>query len=164
MIDHRIAFSGFLLLAVTSPALAQDATRQAETRLPPSQIGKILEIEGPPGSVIVVRGAQAYALQAGDALFKGDRVVTRINGSVTLSGTDCERRLEPTTSVVVDDDLCRATLASVEDGSPLLQISGGLAAAGIGATPLLLPGLLGTGAAAAAVAGGLSSSATLVSP
>ncbi len=160
----RKAFVGCFLLAVAPAALAQGPTSQPAPRLPPSQIGKIIEIEGPPGSVIVVRGAQAYALQPGDALFKGDRVVTRSNGSVTLSANECERRLDPTTTLVVDGDICGTTLVTLDDPNSFIPLAAVGSSIGIGATPFLLPGILGAGATAAALTGSESSSTAEVQP
>lgn len=162
----RIAFVGCFILAMAPVALAQGPTNQPATRLPPSQIGKIVTIEGPPGSVIVVRGAQAYALQPGDALFIGDRVVTRSNGSVTLSANECERRLDPTTSLVMDGDVCAASLVTLDDPNsfiPTAALASGVGI-GVGATPFILPGVAAAGATAAALTGSESSSIVEVSP
>jgi hypothetical protein len=152
----RMAFVGCCLLATAPAALAQGPTRLPATPLPPSQIGKIIGIDGPPGSVIVVRGAQAYALQPGDALFKGDRVVTRSNGSVTLSANECERRLDPTTTLVVDGDICGTSLVTLDDPNSFIPIAAGGGIASVGAISFILPSFAVAGATAAALTGSAS--------
>lgn len=118
----------------------------------PSEVGKVLETEGPLGAVIVLRGAQSYALQVGDLLFRGDRVITRSNGGAKLVAGGCERLLDEATSIAIDDDVCEVvpvTLASVAAGTGVVGIAGG--GAGVGATPTWV-GLLTAGGAAAAAA------------
>jgi hypothetical protein len=139
-----------------SAAVAQPPTT-------PSQMGIVTSTEGPQGSVIVVRGSQAYALMTGDALFEGDRIVTRSNGEVTFSANDCEKTLEPTSSIVVDDEICDVVPIVVANADPIAKVALAPASgAEVGAaTPFLLPGLLATGGAAAAVAGSRSSSSVV---
>jgi hypothetical protein len=117
------------------------------------EAGKVIEVGGPVGAVIVVRGAQSYELNSGDLLFPGDRIVTRMNGSVKLSVSACEVSVDPTSSIVIDKDVCAVpplTLAYstlVIPGSPSLADP---AAGSVGATPGVLTLLAASGAAAAA--------------
>src|ERR1044071_5377291 len=91
----------------------------------PSQLGKVLEIRGPLGAVIVLRGAQTYALQVGDILFEDDRVVTRSNGRVKLVANGCERSLDPASSILIEADICKVppvTLTSLPSAAGLLAV------------------------------------------
>ena len=129
------------------PASAQEA---------PSAAGKVVLAGGPSGAVIVMRGAQAYALQTGDILFLGDRIYTRSNGSAKLSVEGCEKELGATASIVIDAAICKAvpvTLSTKDlgvGGAATLAVAAPVGA-GIGQTPQLL-GLLAAGGGAAAAA------------
>lgn len=132
---------------ITTPsATAQQASSEA---------GKVIEIGGPLGSVIVLRGAQSYALQTGDLLFDGDRVFTRSNGTAKLVANGCERSLDPAASLVIDKEVCKIAPITLAGGEAAIaaQIASEASAAGaaLGSTPAVL-GLLAEGGAVAAAA------------
>lgn len=137
-------------------AVAQQAPESAGPLGGPGQVGKVVEIEGPQGSVIVVRGSQAYSLVAGDVLFEGDRIVTRSNGVVTISANGCEKTLSPTMSVIVDDELCNVAPITLVAAESIPELAAQSVPQVVGATPFFLPGLAAAGASAAALNGSRS--------
>jgi hypothetical protein len=145
-------------VAIAPIASAQRGEAAPGGRQTPSQIGEILSIDGPDGSVIVVRGAQAYALVKGDLLFRGDRIVTRTNGTVTFAAEGCEKSLAPTASIVLDDAICKAAPVTLAEADPVVPPPPAGAPIAVGATTFALPGLLAAGAGAAALTGSQSTS------
>ena len=116
----------------------------------PEKRGSVVETTGPGASVVVLRGAQAYTLGAGDLLFDGDKVFTRSTGTARLRLELCELDLPEASFIEVDAAICLATPVVLEAGTSLEGISIGTSAQ-VGASPSLLP-LLATGAAAAGAA------------
>jgi hypothetical protein len=92
-------------------------------------------------------------------LFEGDRVVTRSNGSAKVAANGCEKTLKVTTSIVVNSELCTTLPIQLVGVDPLAPAGSTPA---IGATALVLPGLLASGATASALTG--SETKTTASP
>lgn len=128
----------------------------------PSRVGAVKTIEGPLASVIVVRGAQTYALLDGDALFEGDRIITRSNGRVNIAVYNCEKALEPTASIVLDDEVCAVAPVTVasNDPAPGLASPPSVSTTLVGATPAMVMLLAGGGGAASALSSSNSSTSS----
>jgi len=114
----------------------------------------VVSLDGPAGSVLVLRGNETFSLVAGDTLFEGDKVFTRSNGAVKITFSGCEQNLVGASSIEIGAAFCNATPFTLAQndvvGGVTIGASGG---GGIGATPILL-GLLGAGGVAAAAGGG----------
>ena len=148
--------ASLLLIPLTTAGRAATAQTpsQVDPRVTTSQRGKVVAVEGPEGSVVVLRGAQAYALLQGDLLFEGDRVFTRANGRVTLVANGCEQRLEPAGSITVDGAFCEAAPVVLADAGGTAGALQGMSApaSSVGASPALLTTLVAAGGAATAAA------------
>lgn len=147
----KLLASGLIAAVLSTQFVATAQTPNAGgTRVASTERGKVTAMEGPEGSVVVVRGSQAYALLLGDVLFEGDRIFTRANGRVTLQAGRCEQTLGPAASIIVDDQMCEA--------APVMVANAGAAAPGaVGANPAIvttLATLAAGGGAAAALGGG----------
>jgi hypothetical protein len=123
-------------------------------------VGEVLQASAAPGSVLVLRSNETYSLAVGDALFEGDRVVTRTNGAARLSAFGCIIDLASSSLVFINAETCE-TAPVVLSGA---ELSGTLGAPAegeglIGGAPLVL-GLVGGGGAAAAAANGGGSTFT----
>lgn len=129
----------------------------------PSRVGAVKTIEGPLASVIVVRGAQTYALRDGDALFEGDRIITRSNGRVNIAVYNCEKALEPTASIVLDDQVCGVAPVTVAGNDPALGLASPPSGPPIpvAATPAVVMLLAGAGGAASALSSSNSSTSSV---
>lgn len=153
-----ISAVAFGTLLAHGQGVAQTPSSASAGRTSQAEMGRIVSVEGPEGSVIVVRGAQAYALLAGDVLFRGDRVITRSSGRVTLSSADCEKTLQPTASLIIDDEVCKAAPVMLADGDGIGELALIAAPPLVGATPATLTTLAVAGGTAAALNGGGSQS------
>jgi hypothetical protein len=117
------------------------------------EAGSVATITGDPGSVIVMRGGESFTLSSGDAIFDGDRVVTRSGGAVELQSSDCTRALGASSSIVIGADFCETTIVSAEETilADSEIIEGGTPGA---ALPIVGAVLAAAGAAGAAGGGG----------
>ena len=109
--------------------------------------GEVVTTTGDAGSTILIRGGETFSLAAGDQLFDGDRIVTRLGASVELQIDDCTRTLDEGLTIVIDDAFCEAVFASADETilaeagltqgtAPLLPVLGGAAVIGGGAAAL----------------------------
>jgi hypothetical protein len=149
-----IAAGLFAAASVVSVSIAQEGAGSAVPAGEPGvvstaddeDVGVVKEIEGPAGSVLVLRGNQTYSLAVGDLLFSGDQVFTRTNGKVRGEYYECELNLDSAESRVIEPDCAippvELASASVVGG---VTIGTGAAAGAVGATPFVLPGLLAAG-------------------
>lgn len=141
-----------LSLAVAAAALLMAGSAQADETS--GSLGTVTVTDGPIDSVLILRGNTTYRLQEGDALFDGDLVFTRTNGSTTLKLNGCTVELPKASSLSIGSESCNSAptqLASTEViGGYEIAASGG----GVGGTPALLGlALLASGGAAAASGG-----------
>ena len=129
------------VLCFSAPAFAQVGEEP---------IGSVTAIEG---EVIVARGAKTEKLGDGDLIFPGDRVMTRSDGTITISVADCSQSIEPTSSIVVDAEFCTKSPIKLAQGdvAPIAETGGiGGVGAAVGGGTLLAA----AGVAAAASGGG----------
>lgn len=131
-----IAIVGLLVAPV---AFAQDAEGTVAT---------VSKVVGDDATVVVIRDADAYALETGDGLFEGDRVIVRTSSTVEITGADCTVSLEESQSLTLSSNLCDDEVAFLAVDAPLL--AGGAVGS---AAPLwsLFAASAGTTAAAADV-------------
>lgn len=149
-----------LALAVAVPAVAHA-----------QQVGTVASVSGPQGSVLVVRGSETYFLSSGDALFAGDQIFVRSEGSVELSGSGCSVPLSANSSMTLGADMCQSTPVDFNGDVPgangatgageiaaagPVEIVGG-AVAGANPAVLAVAGIVGVGGIAAAASDGDSS-------
>jgi hypothetical protein len=159
-------------LIVTVAAVAASGAGVAfaqpdQANQPPSQVGAVLDIEGPPGSVLVGRSSQTYELEVGSPIFGGDTIYTRGNGTTTVdfSGLgDCSVAVPPASSIVVNAEVCvtppTELAADFEIGGSEIGSAGGAAAGGVGG----VFGIAGLAAAGVAAAVGASNNDSPTSP
>ena len=132
--------SGFILAAY-----AQEGT-------PPTQVvlGEVVATTGGADATLVIRGGEVFSLTPGSPLFEGDRIVTRVGGTLQIQTQGCRRDMSGSSTVVMNTGFCTASFASA-DAATLDAVSAAQAGAatGAGAALPVLGGLL----AAAGVAG-----------
>lgn len=136
---------GFIATAVATVAMVGASFAQPGRG---SSVGEITALEGPVGSVLIVRGNQTYSLSVGDKLFPGDQVWTRTNGKVSLKYYTCTANLNNAESITVAQT-CAAAAALPVDGSvgnvAVAATTGGTAA-GVPAVLATVLGLAGVAA------------------
>lgn len=131
---------GAAAVALALPVFAQEA-------------GQATVVTGGDGSVIVMRGGASYSLSSGDAIFAGDRIVTRSGGAVNVEINGCVREIGASSTIVVSDDFCEAVIASTDE--TILADAEIIEGATTGSVlPLVGLAVLGGGVAAAAGGGG----------
>jgi hypothetical protein len=162
-----ISMRTFARLAVVSLMVCGGVCAPASAQQPPAEAGKLVSADGPLGSVLVLRGAQTYALVPGDILFMGDRVLTRSNGKAILSASGCEVTLEASASIAINDQFCNAppvTLAAAESAAPIAAAPAAPGTPDVGALAGggLLTALVAVGAAAAGSGGGAANNSVPV--
>jgi len=133
--------------AVALSPLGLAPVAQAQT---PAVIGSVVSIEGPVGSVLVVRGSQTYSLTVGDVLFEGDQVFTRTMGAVKIQTPGCMKDITSASSIVLGSLFCNAQPVTLASSQVVGGVQIGAAAGGVvGATPALLSLAVVAGGAAA---------------
>jgi hypothetical protein len=128
--------------------------------LPPSAFavdpGNVVRMMSAPGTVFVIRNSEVFQLNAGDAVFEGDKIFTRNYGAMVFKFAGCEKGLGgrqmievKASSFCTDVPTVLAPDASVAGIAIVDATGGGI----VGGTPtLLLGGLLASGGVAAAAA------------
>jgi hypothetical protein len=144
------SFKTLCLIGIASVAMVFSASAQ--------EAGQAVTVTGGDGSVIVMRGGESYSLASGDAIFAGDRIVTRSGGSVSVEVNGCVRDIGASSTIVVNDNFCEAVIASADEtilaDAPIVE---GTSTGSV--LPLVGLAVLGGGAAAAAGGGGGGASA-----
>lgn len=127
--------------------------------------GKITESVGPENSALILRGTTSFALSDGDKLLDGDTVVTRANGRVRISLSDCEIDLPEEASLVINEESCHS---SPTPSASINAIGGAIINFTNGAVPStaapVIAGVAATGVAASAVTGSGNSTPKPTSP
>jgi hypothetical protein len=118
----------------------------AAAAVDPAHVGVVSAVDGPEGSVLVLKGSETRVLNEGDVLFENDQVFTRSSGKATLAFEGCTLDLSAASSVIVNDQVCSAAYVGV-----LQDPAGGAGGAG---------GAAG-GAAAGGAAAGLGAGAII---
>jgi hypothetical protein len=127
--------------------------------LPPSAFavdpGNVVRMLSAPGTVYVIRNSEVFELNAGDAIFEGDRIFTRNYGAMVFKFAGCEKGLGgrqiievKASSFCTDVPTVLAADANVAGIAIVDATGGGI----VGGTPTLLGGLLASGGVAAAAA------------
>ena len=144
------SFKTLCLMGIASVGLVFSAAAQ--------EAGEAVTVTGGDGSVIVMRGGESYSLASGDAIFAGDRIVTRSGGGVNVAINGCVREIGASSTIVVSDDFCEAMIASADETMLAdAEIVEGTSTGSV--LPLVGLAVLGGGAAAAAGGGGGGDSA-----
>lgn len=134
----KTAIIAAVALLGSQAALAQGAARN----------GTVTSVEGPAGSVLVVRGSEVFTLSAEDALFSGDQVFTRSNGGAELQFSGCTKTLQAASSITVNATVCDVVPVVLSGDQVIAGVQvGATGVGGIGATG----GIAGALAAAALV-------------
>jgi len=130
------------------------------------ELGAAVTVSGDQGSVLVIRGGETFSLSEGDALFEGDKIVTREGGNTVLSAFGCSQTLGPQQTMMMTPQFCSMQPVQVAASGGGAGAAGGGAAGGAsgagagaaagGVSPVLLAGgaLLVAGGIAAAASGG----------
>ena len=137
--------SGFILAAYA---------QEGATTSPGAVVGEVVSTTGGVDATLVIRGGEVFSLTPGSPLFEGDRIVTRVGGTLHIQTPGCLRDMSGSSTVVMNTGFCEATFASA-DAATLDAVSTAQAGAGAGAGAALpvLGGLLAA-AGVAGVAGG----------
>jgi hypothetical protein len=85
----------------------------AAAAVDPAHVGVVSAVDGPEGSVLVLKGSETRVLNAGDVLFENDQVFTRSSGKATLAFEGCTLDLSSASSVIVNDQVCSAAYVGV---------------------------------------------------
>ncbi len=90
--------------------------------------GKVTNITGETGEVIVQRGTAIYSLGPDDEIFPGDKVTTQAGGTVRISAFDCTVELDPKQSIVINAEFCDTPPVTLNGGGArtALLIGGGV--------------------------------------
>lgn len=129
--------------------------------LPPSAFavdpGSIVRVMSEPDTVFVIRNSEVFQLNAGDAVFEGDRIFTRNYGAVVFRFAGCEKGLggrqiiEVKASTFCTDVPTVLAADATVAGIAIVDPTGGGV---VGGTPTLLGGILASGGVAAAASQG----------
>jgi hypothetical protein len=116
----------------------------AAVAVAPAHVGVVSAVDGPEGSVLVLKGSETRVLNEGDVLFENDQVFTRASGKATLAFEGCTLDLSAASSVVINDQVCSAGPVGVRQGAGGGGAAGGGAAggaAGLGAGAIIIAGV-----------------------
>ena len=154
-------------IAMAAIAVGTASAQQIQAAAPAGSgqaVGTVTVLPTPEGSVLVLRGGQVYQLRAGDAIFVGDTVFTRTNGTLRFTVSGCDVGIGGQSQFVVPQGPLTCPTGVLTAGTLLdysAQVAGvAVGVGGPGATPLIAPLLLGgvAGGAALASNGGNSAS------
>ena len=113
----------------------------AAAAVDPAHVGVVSAVDGPEGSVLVLKGSETRVLNEGDVLFENDQVFTRSSGKATLAFEGCTLDLSAASSVIVNDQVCSAAYVGVRQdpagGAGGAGGAAGGAAAGLGAGAII---------------------------
>lgn len=130
-----------------------------------SHRGKITETIGPENSALILRGTTSLVLSNGDTLLDGDTVVTRANGRVKISLSDCEIDLPEEASLMINEESCQSSphpSASINAvGGAIMNLANGTLES---TAPPVIAGVAATGVAASAITGSGNSAPKPTSP
>lgn len=125
-----------------SVALSGAAFAQSDTN-----VGSVT-VTGETGQVIVQRGTETYSLGPDDQIFIGDKIVTRVGGTVDITAFGCTVSVPAEATITIGASFCDTVPVTVASNTPPASVAGSVEAAG-GSGAGGLGGLAGLGALAA---------------
>lgn len=117
-------------------------------------VGMLVASSGDTGTVVVLRGGKALAMEPNLELLAGDRLVVRGNGAVDVSAYGCAQTLTAPAMAMMNDQFCLRQPVTLETAAAPASAPAPESGSGIAGVNSVAAGSLGAGAiAVAAIAG-----------